>query len=354
VKRLIILIVIYVVYLSAQDVLEIVVKGISDAQNDGAQKDRLEAILDAKKQACEKAGLKINAKTTVENFQTVYDYVETQANAVLLPGFQIVDVGYMADGTYQVVLSGKVKVIVEEEEISIKELRYAKSLNDRGQYSQCESILRKYISSDDKEISEQLREEALYYLIKWGYSYNIEEDVQKFNAYYPDSKNIQKLENFAVFSKKPVVVYKKTIEPDSTNWMDYEYNYENVLYKKIIHALNDTISFHDLNNSTHTLILSYSLYHTGKVEEGKAHSAYELKIYYDKEDGKKLNINDMKVVEERFRSFTHSGSPTFSHSSSGKWFDHFKLKNYEISGRVPTGIGKYTQIIEFDIYQQAF
>jgi len=95
--------------LIAQDEIFISVKGISDSKNNGTQKDRLEAIMDAKRQACEKAGLRIEAKTTVENFQTVYDFIESQAEAVLLPGFQIVDIGYVQDGTYQVVLSGKLK-----------------------------------------------------------------------------------------------------------------------------------------------------------------------------------------------------------------------------------------------------
>lgn len=95
--------------LSAQDVIDVVVKGISDNSRDGAQKDRLEAIMDAKRQACEKAGLKIEATTTVENFQTVYDYIESQAAAVLLPGFQVIDNGYNEDGTYTVVLVGKIR-----------------------------------------------------------------------------------------------------------------------------------------------------------------------------------------------------------------------------------------------------
>ena len=43
----------------AQEVIEISVKGISDSKNEGAQKDRKEAIMDAKRQACEKAGLQI-------------------------------------------------------------------------------------------------------------------------------------------------------------------------------------------------------------------------------------------------------------------------------------------------------
>jgi len=98
--------------INAQDIIDVAVKGISDNSRDGAQKDRQEAILDAKRQACEKAGLKIAAKTTVENFQTVYDLVETQAAAILLPGFQVIDNGYGEDGTYSVVLVGKVRTSI--------------------------------------------------------------------------------------------------------------------------------------------------------------------------------------------------------------------------------------------------
>ncbi|MBD3419042.1 MAG: hypothetical protein GF398_02880 [Chitinivibrionales bacterium] len=94
---------------ASQDVIDISVKGISDNNRDGAQKDRMEAILDAKRQACEKAGMSVNSKTTVENFKVVFDYVESQAAAVLLPGFQVIDVGYMEDSTYSIVLVGKLK-----------------------------------------------------------------------------------------------------------------------------------------------------------------------------------------------------------------------------------------------------
>jgi hypothetical protein len=38
------------------------------------------------------------------------DFIESHAKAVLLPGFQIMDIGYMQDGTYQVVLTGQVQV----------------------------------------------------------------------------------------------------------------------------------------------------------------------------------------------------------------------------------------------------
>ncbi len=48
--------------LLAQDVIDVAVKGISDDSRDGAQKDRQEAIMDAKRQACEKAGVRIEAQ----------------------------------------------------------------------------------------------------------------------------------------------------------------------------------------------------------------------------------------------------------------------------------------------------
>lgn len=98
----------------SQDEITISVKGISDANKDGRQKDRLEAIVDAKRQACEKAGIKIESSTKVEDFQVKHDLIESQARAVLLPGFQIIDIGYVADGTYNVVLTGKVKGTLEK------------------------------------------------------------------------------------------------------------------------------------------------------------------------------------------------------------------------------------------------
>jgi len=101
----------------AQEEIDIAVRGISDNNKDGKQKDRLEAIMDAKRQACEKAGLNLESKTIVENFQTVYDYVESQAEAVLLPGFQIIENGYGEDGTYSVVLVGKIKIRPRDESV---------------------------------------------------------------------------------------------------------------------------------------------------------------------------------------------------------------------------------------------
>jgi len=115
---IVILLSVFICNLPAQDVIDVAVKGISNNSRDGAQKDRQEAIMDAKRQACEKAGVRIESKTTVENFQTVYDHIESQAAAVLLPGFQIIDNGYGEDGTYSVVLVGKIRTSISESKSS--------------------------------------------------------------------------------------------------------------------------------------------------------------------------------------------------------------------------------------------
>ena len=64
--------------------------------------------MNAKLQAIERAGVKIESITRIVNFQMKYKAVESKAEAVLLPGFQVMDMGYQSDGSYQVVLSGKV------------------------------------------------------------------------------------------------------------------------------------------------------------------------------------------------------------------------------------------------------
>jgi len=97
----------------AQDVIDVTVQGISDGVQDSKQRDWDEAIMDAKLKAIEKAGVSIEAVTTVENFVLKKDWIESRAKGVLLPGFQIVDVGYGADGLYHVVLVGKISTAAQ-------------------------------------------------------------------------------------------------------------------------------------------------------------------------------------------------------------------------------------------------
>ena len=93
--------------------IDVSIKGVDDGVKTTRQQDHKEAVMNAKLQAIERAGVEIQSITQVVNFQTKFDIVESKAKAVLLPGFQVVDIGYLQDGTYQIVLIGKVKRIEE-------------------------------------------------------------------------------------------------------------------------------------------------------------------------------------------------------------------------------------------------
>ena len=117
--------------LMAQDVIDVSEQGISDGVRNSKQQDRDEAILDAKLKAIEKAGVSIQSITESQNFVLKTDWIESKAAAYLLPGFQIVDVGYGADSLYHVVLIGKVsaagvkKESSDTETAAIKKSKYS-------------------------------------------------------------------------------------------------------------------------------------------------------------------------------------------------------------------------------------
>lgn len=336
----------------AQEVLDISVKGISDNKNEGAQKDRKEAVMDAKRQACEKAGLKIKSKTTVENFQTAFDYIESESEAILLPGFQIIDIGYVADGTYQVVLTGKIKTVVEEK-ISAKELRYAKSLYDREKYSKCRQILEKYIDNKDNDASEALQEEALYLYIKWGYSFNAQEDCEKYAAYYPDSPKVDKVLRFGDFSAKPIIKYSKDFSVDHSKWIEGRFIVDKNEFIKQNTALSDTLIIKDFSGKTNTVLIQFKVYQDNETNPDNS-AAYSLTMQYWKgntsnpSDEAKINIDDHTKI---FRS---SGSKSFQASSSGKWFNNFDLKYYQIKGMAPFAEEEYNYNLKFEIFSKGF
>ena len=96
--------------LQAQDIIEVSIQGISDGIKNSKRRDRDEAIMDAKLQAVEKAGLNIKSVTEVENFMLKKDWIQSKAEASLMPGFKILDIGYGEDGLYRVVLIGKIRI----------------------------------------------------------------------------------------------------------------------------------------------------------------------------------------------------------------------------------------------------
>lgn len=89
--------------------LPVTIKGMDDGERTNRQQDYEEALLNAKLQAIQQSGLEISALTTIENFQMKHDLVESKSEGILLPGFQIIDIGYQTDGTYLIILSGKIK-----------------------------------------------------------------------------------------------------------------------------------------------------------------------------------------------------------------------------------------------------
>ena len=91
------------------EVVEVFIKGFDDGIKTTKQHDYDEAVMNAKMQAIERAGVDLESITKVINFQMKYKAVESKAKAILLPAFQVMDIGYLPDGTYQVVLSGKVQ-----------------------------------------------------------------------------------------------------------------------------------------------------------------------------------------------------------------------------------------------------
>jgi len=99
------------------DTIDVQIKGIDDGTKTTKQQDYKEAVLFAKREAIERAGVNIKSMTTVKDMMVESDYIETQAEAVLMPGYNILDMGYSVDGIYQVVLIGKVQMETKEPQI---------------------------------------------------------------------------------------------------------------------------------------------------------------------------------------------------------------------------------------------
>lgn len=89
--------------------IQVIIKGYDDGIKTNKQQDFKEAVTNAKLEAIERAGSEISSITKIANFEMKSKEVELKAEAVLLPGYDVMDIGYQTDGTYLVVLSGKIK-----------------------------------------------------------------------------------------------------------------------------------------------------------------------------------------------------------------------------------------------------
>jgi hypothetical protein len=92
-----------------QDIIEVKIIGYDSGKKTTKRRNYREALINAKRQAIERAGVEVESMSKVKNFKLEEDYIETHAQAILLPGFEIIDIGYAEGGTYNVMLIGKIK-----------------------------------------------------------------------------------------------------------------------------------------------------------------------------------------------------------------------------------------------------
>lgn len=168
------------------ETIEVLIKGVDDGVKSSRDKDYKEAVMNAKLQAIERAGVAISSLTKVENFALKYDMVETRAKALLLPGFQVIDVGYQTDGTYQVVLSGRVQLgeaTTPEGKLWGKlratpiEFEQFKEARDLWSSESANKIDSQYINNENGTVTDQKTG------LMWLISYEIKENLLEVKQY---------------------------------------------------------------------------------------------------------------------------------------------------------------------------
>jgi len=172
------------------ETINVHIKGVDDGIRTSIQQDYKEAVLFAKLEAIERAGVKMQSKSIMKNFVLYDDYIESEAEGVLLPGYTIVDMGYSNDGVYQVVLIGKVKVkssgIQQNSQNGAKDVTIKKH--------ECKDCLAKIVagtigvSTDKDEMSAKIlaekialtkiREKLLDLLSKIPYKFDIDDAIK--------------------------------------------------------------------------------------------------------------------------------------------------------------------------------
>jgi len=90
--------------------IDVNIFGFDDGIITNRQKDYSEAVLSAKREAIERAGCRINALSKLKNSKLIREYIESAAQSRLLPGYNIIDIGYSSDGYYQIRLIAKIRI----------------------------------------------------------------------------------------------------------------------------------------------------------------------------------------------------------------------------------------------------
>ncbi len=91
--------------------LSVEIKGIDDGIKTNKQQDYKEALLFAKREAIERAGTHMASITTIQDMVLQSDIIEEKSEAILLPGYKIIDIGYQKSGEYLIILVGSIKLV---------------------------------------------------------------------------------------------------------------------------------------------------------------------------------------------------------------------------------------------------
>ena len=96
-----------------KDLVEFKVIGYSFGKKKNLKDDYNEALVDAKIKAIERAGIKVDSITKVENFEVKSDMVEARSKGTIEPGYEIIEVGYDESGVYKILMIGKVRTRIK-------------------------------------------------------------------------------------------------------------------------------------------------------------------------------------------------------------------------------------------------
>jgi len=208
--------------LSTSWAIDVMVKGVDDGVKTNRQQDYREAAMNAKLQAIERVGVEISSLTRVVNFQTKYNMVESKAEAVLEPGFQIIDIGYSEDGSYLVVLAAKVRTVkdmLEEKTEGEQAMQNAEKIKDLkaeiGQKEVHVIELEKAIA-DKEEESWREEQENIYY---WKH------EVEKCREQYSKPDQVNKKEK--CIAQKKARLKKDLLDhhASTSEWLSWQRYY---------------------------------------------------------------------------------------------------------------------------------
>ncbi|NQT54833.1 MAG: hypothetical protein HQ551_01235 [Desulfobacteraceae bacterium] len=115
--------------ISPAETIDVQIKGFDDGIKTTKQQDYKEASLFAKREAIERAGVKIESITRVKDLVLMEDYIEAKAAAVLMPGYKIIDIGYNEVGTYVIVLIGRIKTDLRDSNVIMTQNWYIQKEN---------------------------------------------------------------------------------------------------------------------------------------------------------------------------------------------------------------------------------